>query len=229
MTFSLLLSDVDNTLFDFRSAERAAFAAVSAHFHLPGDEDTFALYRAINKRHWTLLNGGRTTSAKLRLARFRDFADALGVDADIQAMSDLFVETLGKQYIPVEGAEAFLKRVSARMPVCLITNGFAAVQRSRLEASPLRRYIRDLLVSEEFSHAKPHPEMLLEAMRRMNVTDPQRAVMIGDNEDADILAARNAGMQSILFTNGAPPPEQTDADFTAATLQEAGDWILGCS
>ena len=226
MRFSLLLSDVDNTLFDFHSAERAAYAAVSARFHLPADEDTFALYRAINARHWRLLNGGKTTSAKLRLARFRDFADALGVDADIQAMSDLFVRTLGKQFVPVEGAEAFLRRVSARMPICLVTNGFAEVQRARMAASPLRRYVREVLVSEDFAHAKPHPEMLMEALRLMNVTDPRQAVMIGDNENTDILAAKSAGMQSILFTNGGPLPEHTNADKTAATLSEAADWIL---
>lgn len=226
MRFSLLLSDVDNTLFDFHSAERAAFAAVAARFQLPGDEDTYALYQAINRRHWKLLNGGQTTSAKLRLARFRDFADALGVDADIQAMSDLFVQALGMQRIPVEGAEAFLRRVSAHMPVCLVTNGFAAVQRARFAASPLRRYVQDILVSEDFAHAKPHPDMLLTAMRRMNIADPRQAVMIGDNEDTDILAAKNANIPSILFLNGAPPPEQTNADYTAATLKEAGDWIL---
>ncbi len=226
MLFSLLLSDVDNTLFDFHSAERAAFAAVTARFHLPGDEDTFALYRAINRRHWKLLNGGQTTSAKLRLARFRDFADALGVDLDIQEMSDTFVRALGSQRIPTEGAEEFLRRVSARMPVCLVTNGFAAVQRARFAASPLTRYVREILVSEDFAHAKPHPEMLLEALRRMNVTDPRQAVMIGDNEETDILAAQNAGMPAILFTNGAPPPEKTKAEFTAATLKGAADWIL---
>jgi 2-haloacid dehalogenase len=227
MRFSLLLSDVDNTLFDFQSAERAAYAAVSARFSLPDDEELFALYRAINAFHWQRLRRGETTSARLRLDRFRDFLAALGIeDADVEAMSDLYVRELGRQHAPVAGAEDFLKRVSARMPVCLVTNGFAAVQRARMQASPLRRYVSDVLISEEFENAKPHPEMILEAMRRMNATDPARVVMIGDNEDTDIGAAGNAGIRSVLFTNGAPLPEHTDADFAAGTLAEAADWIL---
>ena len=41
------------------------------------------------------------------------------------------------------GAEAFLRAVSAKMPVFLVTNGIAVVQRGRFEQSELRGYIRD--------------------------------------------------------------------------------------
>jgi 2-haloacid dehalogenase len=225
--FSLLLSDVDNTLFDFRSAERAAYAAVSARFSLPGGETTFALYQAINKEQWQKLDRGETTSAQLRLDRFADFAAALGIkNADVQAMSDFYVQALSEQRTPVSGAQAFLSRVSAQMPVCLITNGFAAVQRERIQASPLRLYISGMLISEEFAHPKPHPEMLLEAMKRMHVADPRQVVMIGDSEAYDIRAAVNAGVPSILFTNSGIQPKATQADFVAATLEDAAEWML---
>ncbi|MDD4075609.1 MAG: HAD-IA family hydrolase [Eubacteriales bacterium] len=225
--FSLLLSDVDNTLFDFRSAERAAYATVSARFALPDEEDVFKLYKAVNTFHWKKLSRGETTAARLRHDRFADFAAAMGLpDADVPEMSALFVRTLELEHTPVEGAEEFLSRVSARMPVCLVTNGFASVQRSRMKLSPLRRYIADVLVSEEFAHAKPDPEMLFAAMERMKISDPARVAMIGDNENTDILAAKNAGVQSILFTNGGPAPAETAATYTAATLADAADWLL---
>lgn len=226
MRYSLLLSDVDNTLYDFRSAERAAFAAVSARFALPDDPAVFSLYQEINKKHWQLLDRGETTSQSLRTDRFADFALAMGLDsATVPAMSALYVRTLGEQRLPVAGAEDFLRRVTAHMPVCLVTNGFTDVQRPRLQASPLRRYFTDVLISEEFAYPKPHPEMIRTAMARMGVLDPARVVMIGDNEATDILAARNAGVYSVLFAPGGPP-EHTDADYAAATLKAAADWIL---
>ena len=101
--------------------------------------------------------------------------------------------------------EAFLRRVSAHMPVCLVTNGFADVQRPRIQGSPLRSILTGCTISEEYPHPKPHPEMLLRAMKRNRVDDPARVVMIGDNEDADILAAVNAGVQSVLYTRGRAP------------------------
>jgi 2-haloacid dehalogenase len=226
MRFSLLLSDVDNTLYDFRNAERAAFAAVSARFALPDDPAVYALYQEINKRHWEKLDRGETTSRRLRTDRFLDFSQALGLNpAAVPAMSDFYVRALGEQRLPVEGAEDFLRRVCVHMPVCLITNGFSDVQRPRIQASPLRRYFTDVLISEEFAHPKPHPEMILTAMERMRVSDPARVVMIGDSEAYDILAARNAGVRSVLFAYGCPPP-QTGADYAAATLRDAADWIL---
>ena len=225
--YSLLLCDVDNTIFDFRSAERAAYAAAAARFSLPDDEELYLVYKAINTRHWNKFRRGETTQALLRLDRFRDFMDALGIDdIDIQAISDYYVQALGQQSIPVAGAEEFLARVSKHMPVMLVTNGFASVQRARMQRSPLTQYVTDVLISEEFTNAKPHPEMLLEAMRRAGVTDPSNVVMIGDNEDTDILAAKGAGTKSILFTMGEPPPTRTQADFVAQTLKAAADWIV---
>jgi len=227
MRFSLLLADADNTLFNFHAAERAAFSAVVERFGLPATEEIFQTYRRINHKHWDLLNGGKTTSAQLRTARFADFADAIGLhDADVQQMSDTFVAALCEQGALVDGAQRFVQRAAAYMPVCLVTNSFAAVQRSRVERSPLRPYLRELFISEDFDHAKPNPEMLLAAMSRFAITDPARVVMLGDSETSDIAAAVNAGVQSVLFTGGEPAPAQTKATFTAQTLQQAGDWIL---
>ena len=44
---------------------------------------------------------------------------------------------------------------------------------------------------------KPHPKPLLMALERMDGT-PDKAIMVGDR-DKDIVAARNAGMDSVLF------------------------------
>jgi len=49
----------------------------------------------------------------------------------------------------------------------------------------------------EKSERKPHPKPLLMALERMGGV-PEKAVMVGDR-DKDIVAARNAGMESVLF------------------------------
>ena len=49
----------------------------------------------------------------------------------------------------------------------------------------------------------------------------RRAVMLGDSVTADIGAAVNAGVDSILFTNGAPAPAVCPATHVAATLEAA--------
>jgi FMN phosphatase YigB (HAD superfamily) len=69
--------------------------------------------------------------------------------------------------------------------------------------------------------------MVFEAMRRARVADKGRAVLLGDSETADIGAAVNAGVDSILFTDGAPAPEGSAATYVLPTLEAAAALLLG--
>lgn len=227
MRYELLLADADGTLFDFHAGERVALQNTLTAFQLPVSDEIIRLYSRVNLSHWKRLERGETTQQRLRIERFVDFLaelDALGYPVQsIQPVTigERFVEELGHQRVPMPGAEAFLKQASARMPVYLVTNGIARVQRERFENSELRVYLTDILISEELGHIKPDPFMVLEAMRRAGMTDPSRAVMLGDSVTADIGAAVNAGVDSILFTNGAPAPADCPATHVAATLEAA--------
>jgi 2-phosphoglycolate phosphatase len=50
------------------------------------------------------------------------------------------------------------------------------------------------------AHAKPHPEPLLEAARRLRL-EPDRCIYVGDDE-RDVLAGRAAGMVTVAATYG---------------------------
>ena len=232
MRYELLLADADGTLFNFHAGEKIALTAALTAFGLPTDDDTAALYSRVNRGHWERLERGETTQERLRVERFVDFLAELRrrgapvPEVDAAALADRFVTELGRQHVPMRGAEAFLRRVSPKMPVYLVTNGIAAVQRSRFENSELRGYLRELLISEELGHFKPDPFMVLEAMRRAGITDRRRAVLLGDSVTADIGAALNAGVDSILFTDGRPAPPACGATYVARTLTEAADLLL---
>ena len=244
MRYGLLLADADGTLFDFHTGERVAFTATMEAFGLPATEETAALYSRVNQSHWKKLERGETTQARLRLERFVDFlSDLKALNADTcgappeapaegymtelaKALAERFVTELGRQHVPMPGAEAFLTQVAAQMPVYLVTNGIAKVQRSRFETSELRPYLRDLLISEELGHVKPDPFMLLEGMRRAGITDKRRVLMLGDSVAADIGAAVNAGVDSILITNGGPAPENGGATYVVSTLAQAATIAL---
>ncbi len=58
-------------------------------------------------------------------------------------------------------------------------------------------------------HAKPHPEPLFEAARRLGLA-PDRCVYVGDDE-RDIVAGRAAGMGTVAATYGYLG-HQTDVD-----------------
>lgn len=232
MRYDLLLADADGTLYDFHAGERVALEETLAHSGIPYDGDIGALYSSVNLSHWKKLERGETTQERLRVERFADFLAELAQRGwptgkkTAQEMSQTFVAALSRQRIPMPGAEAFLRAVSAKMPVFLVTNGIAVVQRGRFEQSELRPYIADILISEELGHVKPDPFMLLEGMRRAGVTDRRRVVMLGDSLTADIGAAKAAGVDSILITQGAQAPQGCDATHVALSLADAARIVL---
>ncbi len=226
MKYHVLLADADGTLFDFLAGEKAALRTVLEGMGLPVDEETVQLYSHINESHWKKLERGETTQERLRVERFSEFLQAIQKEGDPRAMAAAYVQQLGQQRILIAGAEAFCRVVSARMPIFLVTNGLSGVQRSRFAGCALAPFLSGFEISEETGHSKPEPHMLFAAMKRAGVADPRRAVMLGDSVTADIGAAKNAGVDSILFTNGKEPPKGHGATYAARTLEEAQRMIL---
>ena len=227
MRYQLLLADADNTLFDFTEAERVALRQTLALYQISADDATVALYSAINDRHWKALERGETTQARVRVERFADFLAAVGRDAaQADEMSAFYVARLSEQRPLMPGALDFCRAVSARMPIYLVTNGIARVQRGRFTQSALAPYIADLIISEEVGAAKPDPRMLLIAMQRAGVADRRRVALLGDSLTADIAAAARADIDAIWFTPGRSEAPRGGARYAVSTLADAAALLL---
>ena len=226
MRYQVLLSDADGTLFDFKAGEKNAIATTFDHFRIPVTEENASLYHRINDAQWKKLERGETTQQKLRVDRFREFLDQSGYTADPAEMSAVFVDQLGQQRILLPGAEDFCRRVSEKMPIYLVTNGIAQIQRSRFGDCELTPYLSGMVISEEVGAAKPDPKMLFEALKIAGNIPASEAIVLGDSPTADIAAANNAGIDSILFTNGRPLPSSHAATWAVRTLEEACELIL---
>ena len=142
MRYDVLLCDADNTLFDFNKAEENAFAIACEEMGFSSTPELLATYSAINEALWKLFEQGKIEQSVLRVRRFEQFLAAIHRDGDAQRMCDAFVEALGRQSVPLDGAVEAVRRWSAKIPVVIVTNGIAQVQRGRMAQSELRPYIR---------------------------------------------------------------------------------------
>ena len=78
---------------------------------------------------------------------------------------------------------------------------------------------------------KPQPEMMVQAMQRMDGNAANTAV-IGDRLDTDILGGRNAGLTSLLVLTGVTTAAQVDidlikADYIFETIGSVADVLAG--
>lgn len=84
-----------------------------------------------------------------------------------------------------------------------------------LEKYNLTGFFTAIIAADDVNHHKPHPEALEKALAQLG-GDKQHAVIIGDG-DKDIDAAKNAGIDSILFY-----PDAHKKFYDIAKLRQLG-------
>jgi phosphoglycolate phosphatase len=100
-----------------------------------------------------------------------------------------------------DGIEAMIQDlVSLKMPWGVVTNKSKRFAEPLTQAMPLFKTAAVVISGDTTPHAKPHPEPLLEAARRMGI-EPARCVYVGDDE-RDIVAGLAANMKTVAATYG---------------------------
>lgn len=224
MRYKLILMDIDDTVFDFQAGNRNAINELTAELGL-ASPTIFDEYQVHNHACWAALERGEMTQEILHVERFRRFLAAKGRADDPKAVADRFAELLGRQAIPMPGAEEMLAAVSARLPIVVLTNGITVIQRARLARTPLSRFFSRVVISQEVGAAKPDPRIFEIGL---DGVDPSDALMIGDSLASDVLGAARAGVDSCWFNpKGKPRPVTPAPTYEVAALTECIGIALG--
>ncbi|MBK6634202.1 MAG: HAD-IA family hydrolase [Chitinophagaceae bacterium] len=137
-------------------------------------------------------------------------------------MSAKFLEILPTKRILFPHTMEILNYLAAKnYGLHLITNGFEKTQRSKLVNSGLDGYFTHLITSEGSNSLKPKKEIFDFAMDKARSTSGE-SIMIGDNLDADIQGAMNAGMDTV-FVNHINAVPQIKPTYMVTHLKELED------
>jgi phosphoglycolate phosphatase len=90
--------------------------------------------------------------------------------------------------------------VAAPLPWGVVTNKSKRFAEPLTQAMPLFKTAAVVISGDTTPYAKPHPEPLFEAARRLGI-DPTVCVYVGDDE-RDIVAGHAAGMKTVAATYG---------------------------
>ncbi|HNJ27792.1 MAG TPA: HAD-IA family hydrolase, partial [Ferruginibacter sp.] len=108
-----------------------------------------------------------------------------------------------------------------RYELHLITNGFEKTQWSKISNSGLDGFFTHVITSEASNSLKPKKEIFDFAMNKAGASLPE-SIMIGDNLEADIQGAMNAGMDSV-FVNHINATTELKPTYTVTHLKELED------
>ena len=153
----------------------------------------------------------------LPLARYRPMAGSgargmLGIafdmtpdHADYEAMKEEFFvnyeRCMTHRTFAFDGVQALIdKLIQRKLPWGVVTNKSARFTEPLTRAMPLFATAGTVISGDTTPHAKPRPEPLFEAARRLKV-DAKRCIYVGDDH-RDIVAGQAAGMGTVAATYG---------------------------
>ncbi len=219
MKYKVILFDADETLFDFKKAEKEAFKNTMIDFGIDYDESYhFNTYEEINSAIWKELEQGLITQEKLKTERFRRFIDRLDMNFDENEFASTYMKYLGDGSFLFEGALELIEDLSNKYILSIVTNGLTIVQERRIKKSVIAKYFKDIVISEEIGISKPHPDIFEHAINNLGEFSKDEILMIGDNLSSDIKGGINYNIDTCWYnpnkventSNLTPTYEMTD-------------------
>lgn len=202
MKYEVVLFDIDDTLFDFKKAERHALHHTFTQFGLPhGVTEYKASYDEINNVLWREAEEGHITTAQLRVERFKRLFALHKLDFNSDDFSAAYLRYLGEGAFLIDGA-AELCGMLSDCRLAIITNGIKEVQTSRLQLSPLRHMFEQVVISEEVGCQKPQAGIFDYAFTKLAIYDKSKALMVGDSLTSDIQGGHQYGIDTCWFNPG---------------------------
>ncbi len=211
VTYTWLLFDADDTLFDFPKAEANALQWTLEQIGLPVTPANIETYTRCNKQVWAEFERGELTSAELRIKRFRLFFDEIGHTADPQTVSPLYLRNLALGADLLEGAESVIRTLKKRYRLALVTNGLKDVQWPRLERSALNGCFEGVFVSEDLGVAKPAREYFDIVFEKIGNPPKNEVLIIGDSLTSDMRGGIDYGIDTCWYN---PKSKTTDLPVT---------------
>lgn len=195
-TYTWLLFDADNTLWDFSAAEASALERTLLKRDIEWSDEVLADYRIINHKAWSDYEAGLLPKSQLRTIRFRRLLEQYRLDHAAEELSVDYRTYLSESTHMLPGARDLLTELQGNYRMGLVTNGLKEVQRPRLANTGLGAFFEFIVISDEIGVAKPNAGFFDYAYAQMEGAPKNRVLLIGDNPNADIGGALAYGFDA---------------------------------
>ena len=208
MKYKHIFFDLDHTLWDFDTNSRLTLQDLYLSFSLAqkgvDDFDLFHKnYLAHNDLLWARYRNGLIKVDELRWKRMwlslLDFK--IGDEALARSMGDQFLAGLPSRKVLFPHTTEILQFLTDKNYLLhLITNGFETTQHEKLKNSGIDKFFIEVITSEGSNSLKPHKAIFDYAFKKTR-SACHECIMIGDNMEADIQGAINAGIDQVYVNH----------------------------
>lgn len=215
MKYKHLFFDLDHTLWDFERSSAESLTEVYHTFKIAqlgvGSLDDFiSTYLRINYQLWRELERNEIPHTHIREHRFRLVMEDLGIQAatDYRPMEETYIDLLPTKSYLMDGALDVLDHARNKGYLLhILTNGFEVVQGKKMQSSGIYDYFTHVITNEKAQARKPDRRIFEYALTCAGAPCHE-CLMIGDNWEADIMGARNFGMDTVYYNPEGTPFEE---------------------
>lgn len=207
-SYKHIFFDLDHTLWDFDTNAKSSLTDIFEEFRLaekvtPEFDVFYDKYLHHNKILWERYQNGYITAEELKWRRmWRTMMEfKVGDEKLAKDLSARFLDILPLKDAMFPYAYEILNYLKNKhYQIHLITNGFEKTQWSKIRNSKIDHFFTHVITSEASNSMKPEKEIFEFAMHQSGAL-LHESIMVGDNLDADIKGAMNAGMDSIFVNH----------------------------
>ncbi|MDH2391407.1 HAD family hydrolase [Streptomyces sp. HNM0663] len=196
-----VLWDIDDTIFDYASADRAGMQRHLAAEGLAGEygcvEEALARWREATTLHWRRFEAGGVGFEEQRRDRVRDFLGAQGMtDAEADGWFGRYVAHYEAAWELFPDALPVLEALAGEYRQGVLSNSSLHNQQRKLTVLGVRDRFETVLCAAELGVAKPAPEAFHAACEELGLP-PGDVAYVGDQPDIDAGGAVAAGLTGI--------------------------------
>lgn len=205
MTIRAVLWDIDDTIFDYTSADRAGMAKHLQNEGLPDGYDSVEqaldAWRELTVLHWARLADGETDFQGQRRDRVRSFVGTAMSDADADAWFDRHVAHFEAAWSLFPDTVPALDVLADDYRHAVLSNSSIHNQDRKLRILGVRDRFEAVVCAVELGVSKPDPGAFHAACDALDLA-PHEVAYVGDEPDIDARGAVDAGLAGIWLDRG---------------------------
>ena len=205
MTIRAVVWDVDDTLFDYTSADREG---MRAHLAVEGllagydsPEQALVRWREITDRQWARFSVGEVSFEGQRRDRVRVFLDADLTDAECDAWFQRYIGHYEAAWSVFPDVLPALEALSTSHRHAVLSNSSLTVQEHKLRTLGLLDRFEVVLCAAELGVSKPEAGAFLAVCEALRLP-PHEVAYVGDHPEIDGRGAAEAGLLSVWIDRG---------------------------
>jgi putative hydrolase of the HAD superfamily len=183
-------------------------------------EKFIEVYTDHNHRLWRDYHNGLISKEQLRSSRFRLTFEHFELPEHLipRQFEDDYVSICPTKTNLFEGTHEVLSILKNDYKLHIITNGFLESQEMKMSRTNLKQYFEEVFISEVIGLYKPDIALFNHALVAVGA-ESHEVLMIGDSLEADILGAKNAGIDQVYF-NPLSDPHNYEVTYEINKLHE---------